>query len=294
MNKIFIFFLLATCTVLLSVAVIAVGPITNKLIGDDWGYQNCQLLADQEKLMKGDVTKLKYMKNLCYRQKAMHDMEYTSFIINIVLGFICADLAFLHYLGYGKDFELKTGVIGLISGIIGFVLTLVYVCYSGYIFTKDVAYMTIDFDNLDLDLNEDGCIDKLFSNGAYEQFVEYLDDTNGWETIYENDRRDYANYIRYKELGKKRYNYDSDYYKKYYNYDKKENAEYTCGRQYPLLSNSDCDYHYKKPEETTFNKYLYDRWLSALVVACVVLLTNLGLAIFGLLLFTNFGANVNL
>ena len=43
------------------------------------------------------------MKNLCYRQKAMHDMEYTSFIINIVLGFICADLAFLHYLGYGKE-----------------------------------------------------------------------------------------------------------------------------------------------------------------------------------------------
>jgi len=291
MNKIFIFFLLATCTVLLSVAVIAVGPITNKIIGNDWGYQNCQLLADQEKLMKGDVTKLKYMKNLCYRQKAMHDMEYTSFIINILLGFICADLAFLHYLGFGKDFEMKTGVIGLISGIIGFILTLVYVCYSGYIFTKDVAYMNIINDSL----NQNKCINKLFSNGAYEKYVEYEDDSEGWETIYENDRNDYANYIRYKELGKKQYNYDSDYYKKFKNYDKKSEEEFTCGRNvYSTISNNDCDYHYEQPVEETSNKNLYDRWLSALILACVVLLTNLGLAIFGVLLFTNFGANIDL
>ena len=290
MNKIFIFFLLATCTVLLSVAVIAVGPITNKIIGNDWGYQNCQLLADQEKLMKGDVTKLKYMKNLCYRQKAMHDMEYTSFIINILLGFICADLAFLHYLGFGKDFEMKTGVIGLISGIIGFILTLVYVCYSGYIFTKDVAYMnSINY------LNQYNCINKLFSNGAYEKHVEYEDDSEGWETIYENDRNDYANYIRYKELGKKQYNYDSDYYKKFKNYDKKSEEEFTCGRNfYSTISNNDCDYHYEEPVKETSNKNLYDRWLSALILACVVLLTNLGLAIFGVLLFTNFGANIDL
>ena len=127
MNKIFIFCLLATCTVILSVVVLAVGPITNKLIGSSWGMLNCQVLSDQEKLLKGDITKLKNMKNLCYRQKTMHDMEYTSFIINIVLSFICADLALLHYIGIGKDFEMKTGVIGLVSGVIGFILTLVYV-----------------------------------------------------------------------------------------------------------------------------------------------------------------------
>ena len=291
MNKIFIFFLLATCTVLLSVAVIAVGPITNKLIGDDWGYQNCQLLADQEKLMKGDVTKLKYMKNLCYRQKAMHDMEYTSFIINIVLGFICADLAFLHHLGIGKDFEMKTGVIGLISGIIGFILTLVYVCYSGYIFTKDVANQNIIISD---DPSISGGVEKLFSNGAIKQYVEYEDDSHEWETIYANDRGDYPKYIRYKDLGKKQYNYDSDYYKKYNNYDKKNGNEFKCHDNNNNQYSIDCKYIYKAPESENTNKDLFDRWLSALILACVVLLTNLGLAIFGLLLFTNFGSNVNL
>ena len=293
MNKIFIFFLLATCTVLLSVAVIAVGPITNKRIGDNWGYQNCQLLADQEKLMKGDVTKLKYMKNLCYRQKAMHDMEYTSFIINIILGFICADLAFLHYLGFGKDFEMKTGVIGLISGIIGFVLTLVYVCYSGYIFTKDVAKMEISIYNNNFELTHG--IDKLFSNGASSKLVEYEDDRKEYETIYENDRRDYANYIRYKELGKNLYNYNSEYYKKYNDYDKKKEDEYTCHDDINTnINQKECEYLYASPETENTNKDLYDRWLSALILACVALLTNLGLAIFGILLFTNFGANIDL
>ena len=203
MSKIFIFFLLATCTVLLSVAIIAVGPITNKKVGVNWGYQNCQLLADQEKLMKGDVTSLKYMKNLCYRQKAMHDMEYTSFIINIVLGFICADLAFLHHLGIGKDFEMKTGVIGLISGIIGFILTLVYVCFSGYIFNNDAAFKNPEHDS---DL-----INKLYSNGAL-----YKIDSSSSIYPYSNDKSYDSQYIKYKDLGDKQYNYNKKFYETFY------------------------------------------------------------------------------
>ena len=58
-------------------------------------------------------------------------MEFTSFIIiNLILGFVCADFALIRYLGFGKNFEIKTGV------IISFILTLVYVCYSGYMFTN--------------------------------------------------------------------------------------------------------------------------------------------------------------
>ena len=38
-------------------------------------------------------------------------MEFTSFIIiNLILGFVCADFALIRYLGFGKNFEIKTGV----------------------------------------------------------------------------------------------------------------------------------------------------------------------------------------
>ena len=130
MNKSLLLLILGTCIVILSVIIISIGPITNKLVGDKWGYLNCEILSDQINLLKNDVTKLKKMKNLCYRQKAMHDMEYTSFIINIILGFVCADLALIHYLGFGKEFEIKTGIIGLISGGIGLSLLTEFIKFN--------------------------------------------------------------------------------------------------------------------------------------------------------------------
>ena len=304
MNKIFIFCLLATCTVLLSVVVLAVGPITNKIVGKDWGKLNCQILSDQVKLLKGDVSKLENMKNLCYRQKTMHDMEYTAFIINIVLSFICADLALLHYMDIGKDFELKTVVIGCASGVIGFVLTLVYVCYSGYIFTNDVAYLELDIvysPSNTFNYIDNKCVDKLYENGAYAKFTEYINTPNKYDPIFEDDRDEFSNYIRYKDLGKKQYNYDSKYYKNRNNYNGNTVEESVCGVSnfdssgaYNSIDRDKCTYVYANAKEKNDNKYLYDRWLTALILACVVLLTNLGLAAFGLLLFTNCGANTDL
>ena len=301
MNKILIFFLLATCTVLLSVVIIAVGPMTNKMLGDNFGYLNCQILSDQQKLLKKDVTKLKNMKNMCYRQKTMYDMEYAAFIINIVLSFICADLALLHYIGIGKEFEMKTGVIGLVAGVIGFVLTMVYVCYSGYIFTNDPAKMTLSiaYDDFDYDIDEREFI-ALYPNGADRKSFEYDDGTSGFEHVYEYDRDEFANYIKYKDLGKKQYNYWSKYYKNYNGYNGVNEEEAKChsldntGAAVPTTTASACKYAYYPPKEDNSNKYLYDRWLTALILACFVLLTNLGLAGFGFLLFTNFGSSADL
>jgi hypothetical protein len=53
--------------------------------------------------------------------------------------------------------------------------------------------------------------------------------------------------------------------------------------------NSDCKYIYNEPQTEKTNKELYDRWLTALILACVVVLCNLPLAILGLFLFANFG-----
>ena len=66
----------------------------------------------------------------------MYGLEYSSLIIDVICGLVCIILGLIHYFDVAKPFEKFTGIIGLSSGIIGFVLTLVYVCYSGYIFTK--------------------------------------------------------------------------------------------------------------------------------------------------------------
>lgn len=314
MNKTLLFLILATCTVIISVVVISIAPNINNVHGQSikWATQNCEIIADRIKLLKDDITTLKKMKNLCYREKAMHNMEYATFIINIILGFVCADLALIHYLGFGKDFEIKTGVIGFIAGVVGFILTLVYVCYSGYIFTNDVAFLDITISPTNIDYDDGDTVERLYSNGARYKWKSEEDpnDSNNkdygkYVTEYENDREDYSNKIRYKDLGKKQYNYNSKYYKKYNNYNDKEEDENKCPDPYDTdhtttfpktqkyNKNGDdfCEYIYAKPEEEIGNKKIFDKWLSSLILACVVLLTNLGVAVFGLLHCANFGVS---
>ena len=64
----------------------------------------------------------------------MNDLEYTSLLIDLFLGFICCLLWLLHYLGVEQYFEKVTGIIWIAPEAIGFILTIIYVGYSGYIF----------------------------------------------------------------------------------------------------------------------------------------------------------------
>ena len=67
----------------------------------------------------------------------MYGLEYAAFILDLVFGFSCTLLSLLNFFGVGKSFEKLIGIIGLISGIIGFIFTFIYIIYSGYIFTND-------------------------------------------------------------------------------------------------------------------------------------------------------------
>ena len=281
MKKNTLILIISCCIVLVSAAILAVGPITNKKIGTNWGYQNCGLLADQTESQKDDIQKLKDMKNLCRRQKTMYDLEYGAFIINVIAGFISFDLALLHYMDISKDFEIKAGVISCAAGFIGLVLSLVYACYNGYIFTKDVAYMELNFNHDNYDFITDYCVSKLYSNGASQHLVE-----GEYITDYENDRKSHAQCIRYKDLGKSQYNYDNDYYKKYNGYTDPIDDIYKC-RESSYASN--CEYLYALPETDSTNKELYNRWLTALILACFVAFCDLLLTLLGVLSFANFG-----
>ena len=121
MSKGLIFFCCACAILLFTIINISVGPIISGKVGDDtvqildpddfgtylnidfsWGTANCQYFSDlydkAKKTIDGDVLKYSYEwgKNECYRKKGMHDMEYTSFIFNAVIGFVCGLLGLLH------------------------------------------------------------------------------------------------------------------------------------------------------------------------------------------------------
>ena len=302
MNKALLFFCFSTAVLILSITTICISPIINnfekEITGTNtwsfskWRTLNCQFYADKENsetVALDEIQKFKKLKTLCNRKKAMHDLEFASLIINVSLGFICANLGLLHFLNVGKDFEKKTGIIGFITGIIGFVITLVYVCYNGYIFNNDVAFVEYDLVNN----NNVGGIIKLFSNGA-----QYKWDSTKYITVYENEKDDYAEFIKFKELGEKQYNYDSQYYKSYQTELCKIPAGF--GTTVPISSaytptgaTSSCNYLYSDALTSFENKDLYDRWLTTLILGVIIILCNIGILIFGILLFKNGGGESN-
>ena len=74
--------------------------------------------------MNDDQKKEEKKINRCNRQHAMEGLEYTSLILNLVIGFICALLGYLNYMNLGNIGKIS-GLIGLGGGAVGFVLTLV-------------------------------------------------------------------------------------------------------------------------------------------------------------------------
>lgn len=288
MNSNLFFFICASLILVLSVVSICLAPIMNGFLGSGWGTKSCQLLSDDYDYSKKNIytdknnddhkKKLDDMKkkiNVCKREKAMHGLEYGSLVCDVVVGGFCAILGLLHYLEVGISFQSKTGLIGIITGTIGFILTIVYVIFSSYIFNNDLFY------------DSDGHnIDKLYSNGALYKW-------NGYQYLPNYDKEkaiDDENLIKVKycELGQKQYNYDSELYKF-----KKTSSIFglctssTMGRSIKTKK-SDCDYIWPNPieENTNYNKYLYDRWITTIILSVFIVLFNIGMILFGFFLFS--------
>ena len=269
MNKVLIFLILSIVIVAFSVISLCSGPIINKSIALSvgWPYDNCQKYADDEEKATdlNDQYEFHRKKTLCQRRKAMYGLEYASFIFDVIFGFVCVLLSFLRYLNVGKGTEKNTGLVGLITGLVGFVLTFAYFVYSAYIFTNDIA---------------DGNIGKLFPNGATHKIV--VESSNKKAiTPYVYDKNDDSPYIKYYELGEKLYNYDSDISRVYSpTYCRNSILEVTGG-----IESTTCEYLFDSPPKDIKNKYLYDKWVNTLIFSFVISVSNIGLIIFGLLLF---------
>ena len=290
MGKGTLFFCCSCIILALTIVNLSIGPcISRKLFDDDkpWGTLNCAAIKDkydeQSGLTKEQEKAYEVQIDRCDRSKAMYNMEYTSFIFDIVIGFICGLLGLLHIFDVKKEFVSKTGLIGLICGVIGFVFTLVYIIFNGLVFTS----------------NYSGVI-KTDENGVFAQY----DSANSeYKCLNYDDSGDtYSVYAKYSELNKKQYNYDKDLYKSYSSSQKRDcigtssfddcetSGTINFGSGNPQYTDSTgtsrtCPYLYADEQDEFTNQDIYDRFLTALILSLVVCLANIGLALFGFLLF---------
>ena len=288
MIKGLIFFCCACVILVLTIINLSIGPIVSGRVGSDWGTLNIAMAKDNYKDIKdsgvkGDDLKYyaKYPLDRVTRQKGMYDMEYTSFIFDIVIGFVCGLLGLLHHFEVKKDFVVKTGLIGLGCGIVGFVLTFVYVILNGLVYTD---YFSEDVYKRD----SDGAFAEL-KNGQYECIY------------YDKQLNKYALYAKYSDLIKKQYNYNKDLYKEYITTTTEfhncleipDNCENNDGKiigpkNYRYDPSKICQklYDSNTPYFDDFrNKDKSQRFLTSLILSLFVCLANIGLAIFGFLLF---------
>lgn len=297
MSKGLIFFCCACAILLFTIINLSVAPIINGRVYTITGTQNCKKLSDEyDEAKKGvlpEPLKKYYHEwgiNECNRKKAMYNMEYTSLIFDMVIGFICGLLGLLHHFEVKKEFVPKTGIIGLGCGIVGFAFTFVYIIFNGLVYTsyyeQDIYYSSIIY--------------KTDSNGAFAEWK------NGkYECLYYDEPgNSHAIRAKYSDLIKKQYNYNRDLDKEFastnteagnchqHNPEECLTSEgyITPGDQYPYVDKDGKDqkckylYHHYGTIYNS-NKDKSQRFLTTLILSLLVCLANIGLAIFGFLLF---------
>lgn len=226
------FFLISSCVVLLlSFINISLAPIINKKIGEKWDLVNCEKLSDDlsDRLKKEYfetllvLYKAKELQiSLCYNQKAMYKMEYTSSIMNIVIGFICVLLGVY----WVQDSKIpKTNFIAMGCGVVGFILTFIYIIINGIVYTQ---YGDFEFYG-----SGDDLLLKRDSEGAV---AEYEKD-RGYKCLYFSKTGELKSMLpKFSDYIKSQYNYNKelrDSFKPENNQEKaecqiKDNHEYDC------------------------------------------------------------------
>ena len=307
-----IFLLLSIFIVILSIIVIFISPIISGRLSNGrkiWKSINCQKFSDQcnderikirdENLkdiytIKGRLGSCLKGRNLCQRKKVMHGLEYASIISDLYFGIVILLLSILNYQkeNYGK----YIGLIVIIIGIISSILTLLYVIYSSYIFNNDLAFFE---DNIINDLiprlNEDGTFG--FWDKGSDKFFCYFYDVNILDNSYDSNF-----IIKYKELGKKQYNYNKKFDDEYN--DINSEIHYctfknmgslfeTChlnhngspNKVYYGDGTKYCENFYFYPQTGNSNKKLHDRWLTSIIFSCFIIGVYIAIIGIGFILF---------
>ena len=227
-----LFLCISLAILLFAVIVTNVAPIIKGRVGGNWPYYSCKIYSDYYDLAKKDndyddskakdkyLDKIKKEKTRCDRRKAMNGLEYVVSNLNIIFGFVCAFTGFLLYQNIGNlgSDGKYIGLIGLGCGVVGFVLTLVYVIESGLVFT-DVDGEIYDFFKEDDHYYSPYYI-RIDSDGA---FLEWDSGKKRYTCIFYKEDKEDSLYRRFSDYGNKYLNYykdikindNSDKYNKY-------------------------------------------------------------------------------
>lgn len=301
-----IFFVIASAILLFSIIIVNIAPAINNLVeSDEWSQASCSSISDyidDQKDQGATDESLKYTKRWlkrCNNKKAMVGLEYVVSNLNIIFGFICALLGFLNFINVGNMGKI-IGLIGLGAGVISFVLTLVYVIESGLVFN--------DVDGTTNNRKEsDGAILEWKDN-KYVCIYYDKDDTESLNRRYSDYGKKYLNYNKdmnypegdkeymYKLIGNNGCVFSSLSGFTSYNWenckDLDEKSILSTKYEYKDLSGNkkgECDkilyISLSSLPSDNEKKVIYDRWLTTIIFSCFILLLNIGLAIFGFLLF---------
>ena len=185
--------------------------------------------------------------------------------------------------------------------MIGFVLTLVYICYSGYIFTNELASDDYD-DGLysagPFYITERDPLMKVNGDGAFAK-----KDGDEYKCIYYKKDKITSLLAKFSDLGKKQYNYEK---KRHFPEGNEEFNYCYFGINYAFQQCKEsgkinytppsrgCTYVYLNDQKATGfgNKYLFDRWVTTIIFSCFIIACCIGLAIFGFLLFKSDGSGI--
>ena len=318
-----IFLSIALSILLFSIIIVNIEPVINDIIKDSkkWSKQPCKSFSDAyDELEKKDLSyfsddqnekndqlneKKKELKR-CKRKKAMIGLEYVTANLNIIFGFICSFLGYLHFINI-KKIEKYIGLIGLGVGGIGFILNFVYVIESGLVFDDiDGTYkMRVNSEGvyLEWDGSKYTCIfyDKNNKDSVYIKYSDYRKKILNYnkELIYPEEKKKFmfqfsdgcidssiTDWESCKELDE-----DSDTYNNL-----KSKIKYYDTSKRPNIEKGECDKLYYlgdgKPDSNE-KEIIFDCWLTSIILSCFIFLFYIGLAIFGFLLFHDFNKNID-
>ena len=265
-------FFIVSCSILIfSIINLSIGPIINRKVATGWDTGNCAILSDQyeenkSKMEDSEKEEAEWQITRCRNRKGMYAMEFISFYVNTALGFTCF---LLGWYGLKDEIKPKTGKIGMVCGIIGFILTFVYVVFNGIVYTNDYPSENIY---------------KTDGEGAYAEIK-----GDGYQCFYFNKKDDRRSFIaKFSDLIKSQYNYNYELLKSFDNTEKSscrtsnypgnclENNGYISGKRY------NCNFLFIRPRFVDFNNYDRSaRFLTALLFSIFILLLYCGLTYCG-------------
>lgn len=273
--------LICSCTVLaFGVINLHLSPIYNGKV-DFWNLYNCDVLSDQIKELK---TKSEIPQSLiekeeaelteCIIKKSFYTIEKAVFIINIGIGFICALLGLF---GLEKETSKKSGMLGLALGIIGAILTFIYVIFNGIVYTNY-------YDKTIYKINENGA----FAESSYDDKYKCL--------YFNKENDDKALIAKFSDLIKSRYNYNKEMSKTFSDSKEKSGCNlqknpYNC--QTDGFIQGPVYYYTEEGEKKCYNLYYYNsrednsnydissRFLAALIFSLFIVLGYCAMTFFG-------------